>query len=562
MTPLARRGPQRLLVGVLLLGAVLIGIQLNPYLGDYGDDAEFLILGQGLARGQGYAWVNSPDDPAHNRYPPGYPVALAGALAASGTRDAIFAAIVPAKIVTAALTLAAALPFWLVARRRLPALWALSATALFVCNPFVVRFAAQVMSDTPYLLLEFAALAWGDTLDGRRSPRRWAVFGLLLAGGAYFRSLGLATAAGALLWALVRSRRGGSIAVAAFVVAMAPWWVRDFTLAGGWRYLEEFGAAQYADPGAGTVGAGGIVARALDNGAFFLGKPAKYGIAGIAVAAAGTVVCCAGFWRLWLRRIGPAEWIVVPLVAAVLLWPIKTGRYLLPVIPLAGVYAIAGTLVLSRYVRPHPRHRTRVRVPGGSPASRHPLRGSPGGEEEPSLGEAGVRSGTAGARYPACCRPAPAGAFLRLAGAAVVVAFLVEVGVGVWTGGQNLRALAASATPDGFYRERPDWAHYLQAAQWLREHAGQDDVAMARRHFALYVYSGHFTEKYRYDTSDEEIAYLTAGTQRKFVVEDAFDVLRGDFGPLPGALRGRGGDLILRFETAAPAVRVWELVRP
>jgi hypothetical protein len=85
---------------------------------------------------------------------------------------------------------------------------------------------------------------------------------------------------------------------------------------------------------------------------------------------------------------------------------------------------------------------------------------------------------------------------------------------------------------------------------------------MSRRHFALYVYSGRTTDKYRFDVTEEEVAYLTAGTARKFVVEDAFDYLRGDFAPLPAALRARGGDLVLRFETVAPAVRVWELVRP
>ncbi|MGH2370305.1 MAG: hypothetical protein ACRDI2_19190, partial [Chloroflexota bacterium] len=116
--------------------------------------------------------------------------------------------------------------------------------------------------------------------------------------------------------------------------------------------------------------------------------------------------------------------------------------------------------------------------------------------------------------------------------------------------------------PARYYARRPEWGHYLAAAAWLRAHAGPTDVAMARRHFALYVYSGRFSDKYRFDTSEAELAYLLSGTARKFVVEDAFDELRGDFGPLPAALRARGGDLVLRFETAEPAVRVWELVRP
>src|SRR5919108_4968275 len=98
------------------VSALLLAAHLNPYLGDYGDDAEFLILGQGLARGQGYAWVNSPPPagawgpsgsegggpwPAHNRYPPGYPALLAAAMVVTSTHADAQTAIVPAKLVTA-----------------------------------------------------------------------------------------------------------------------------------------------------------------------------------------------------------------------------------------------------------------------------------------------------------------------------------------------------------------------------------------------------------------------------------------------------------------------------
>src|SRR5205823_11438826 len=128
----------------------------------------------------------------------------------------------------------------------------------------------------------------------------------------------------------------------------------------------------------------------------------------------------------------------------------------------------------------------------------------------------------------------------------------------------NLRALSGGTSPAAYYRARPDWAHYLAAAAWVRQNAGPDDLALTRRHFAFYVYSGHYTDKYRFDVSDEELDYLTHGfdgSTRRFVVEDAFEELRGDFEPLPAALRARGFDLRLRFESAPPVVRLWELVR-
>jgi hypothetical protein len=311
---------------------------------------------------------------------------------------------------------------------------------------------------------------------------------------------------------------------ATFAVLMLPWWVRDATLAGGWRYVEELVAAQYQDPGGGSAGPADFVTRAAGNALFVLGKPGAFGIAGFFVALLALVVVAAGYWRCLRNPGGAAEWAAVLLVLAVLIWPIRTGRYLLPVLPLACVYAVAGLRTFAAL-----------------------------------SGYAGRRAPDGSARR--IDRRLPA----AFAAAGMLGAAVFEAGYGVREAASNLRAVAAAGAGGGaagFYQTRPEWAHYLEAARWLDQNAGRDDVALARRHFALYVYSGRTTDKYRYDVSDDELAYLTSGTARKFVVEDAFDYLRGDFAPLPSTLRGRGGDLVLRFATAEPAVRVWELVRP
>ena len=529
------------------VSALLLAAHLNPYLGDYGDDAEFLILGQGLARGQGYAWVNSPPPagawgpsgsegggpwPAHNRYPPGYPALLAAAMVVTSTHADAQTAIVPAKLVTAATFLLSIGVLWPLARRRLPAPSAAAAVALYALNPFAIRFATQVMSDAPFILAALAALAWADRLAGVRGQGSgvregraenpalstqysglwdWIVLGVLLAAASYVRSVGVVLAGGVLLWAWWRTRRAGRTrwAVAAlttYAALMLPWWIRDATLAGGWRYLEELLAARYQSPAEGVAGPGDLVARAADNALFVLDKPGVYGAAGFAAAGAAALAVGLGYWRAVRQAGGAAEWAAVLLILAVLIWPIKSGRYLLPVLPLVGIYFIGGTPSLQgRRAWP------RVVAAGG-----------------------------------------------------VLAVVLFEAAYSARDAAGNLRALAAAGGGGaaGYYQDRPEWAHYLQAADWLRGNAGRDDVALARRHFALYVYSGRHTDKYRFDVTEDELAYLLAGTARKFVVEDAFDYLRGDFAPLPAALRARGGDLVLRFQTAEPAVRVWELVRP
>jgi hypothetical protein len=558
-------------VGAVCIAAVLLVMQLNPYLGDYGDDAEFLILGQGLARGDGYAWINSPEHPAHNRYPPGYPVYLSAVMLITGTQASAIDAVVPAKIATALTLLLALPPLWLLARRRLPVAWAAAAVALFALNPFALRFAAQVMSDVPYLPIGFAALALADWLADRETrkadrlrPGRihavsatstlvrawlgWVALGVLLAVGAYVRSVGMAAAAGVTLWILWglrgrpwREARVRLLAPTVFVALMLPWWLRDAMLSGGWRYLEELLAARYADPGAGIVGGSDVLQRALGNAGFYVGKPADFGVLGVVAALLAAALIAGGYAAVARRGAGAAEWAVVLFAAAVLVWPIRTGRYLLPVIPLAGVYAIAGALAAGRALSARwTSSAATPEIAAGAPA--------PAGTD-------GRRNGYRRVVWPHLWWTRALSGGLLLFGTA-------EIAVAGRDAAANVRLVSSAGGPAGYYRDRPDWAHYLQAAAWLRGQTSPDDIAMARRHFALYVYSGRSTEKYRFDTSEEELAYLLSGMARKFVVDDAFDVLRGDFAPLIGALRARGGDLLLRFETREPAVRVWELVRP
>jgi hypothetical protein len=327
----------------------------------------------------------------------------------------------------------------------------------------------------------------------------WVILGVLLALGAYVRSVGLAAGAGVLAWAWWRAwrRRGrrrpawadALAATGAFGLLLLPWWVRDASLSGGWRYLEELLAAQYQVPTNGTVSSGDLLLRALGNVAFLAGKPGVFGAAGLLIGALAGAVLVLGYVRVLGRVGGAAEWAAVALLIAVLFWPIRTGRYLLPIIPLLGIYAIAGALVLARW-----RPRRWRRAPG---------------------------------------HLAP-----RVVAAGVLLFALLE---GAYAGREamgNARAMRSGGGPAGYYAARPEWARYLEAAAWLGDNAGPGDVALARRHFALYVYSGHFADKYRFDTTPDELDYLFSGTARKYVVEDAFDVLRGDFGPPSG---GRAG---------------------
>ena len=65
-------------------------------------------------------------------------------------------------------------------------------------------------------------------------------------------------------------------------------------------------------------------------------------------------------------------------------------------------------------------------------------------------------------------------------------------------------------------------------------------MALGRRHFLLYVMSGRYADKYRFETTPEELDYLFSGTRRKLVVEDAFSELRATSPPSTPPCGGGG----------------------
>ena len=158
----------RLVLAFLICLGVLLGaLQLHPHLGLFNDDAEYLVIGDALASGQGYTWANDPLQPPHNKYPPGYPLAVAGVLLLTGHADDAYGGIIPAKLLTLLAFAGALVLLWLLLSRtqREPGFEPLLAVGLFAVNPFVLEYAVQIMSELPYTLLSLLAL-WAATRYG------------------------------------------------------------------------------------------------------------------------------------------------------------------------------------------------------------------------------------------------------------------------------------------------------------------------------------------------------------------------------------------------------------
>lgn len=565
----------RLIIALfILLGVVLGALQLHPHLGVFNDDAEYLVLGDALASGQGYTWANDPLEPPHNKYPPGYPLAVAGVLLATGNADDAYGGIIPVKLLTLLAFTGALVVLWLLLGRtqREPGLEPLLAVGLLAVNPFVLEYAVQIMSELPYTLLSLLALyvAARSGLDGRatsgllpslfghaRPPRHsressppqgarnpsheedakadsanlnspetvlasaqatpnWGQVALLavLATLCYYvRGPGVTIAVSLALWLLVhRQFRGAAVIGGVSAALIGVWQVRNAIVLPVNIYAYQFFLKEQEDPLAGTIGFTDFLARIASNAEHYvlagfldIDRPGLSLIVG-AIAAAGWLVAALG-WGAQIRRnfslVAVYTFIYLGLI---IIWPYASGRFLIPVLPFVGYFGLLGGRLLLKRV----------------------------------FGE-------------------PAAQGILLAGASALMLALVLVNAALIR--TNLERW--SADPAQYYSYDPPWSSYLQTAQWLGVNLAPADIVMARRHFAMYVYSGRLTAKYRYDTDDYEMGYLLSGTETKYVVEDAFAGARGDFSQLPPALEAREGGLDLVYATTRdPPVRVWHLLRP
>ena len=593
--------PRLIIAFLTLLGLVLGALQLHPHLGVFNDDAEYLVLGDALASGQGYTWANDPLQPPHNKYPPGYPLAVAGVVALTGSADDVYDGIIPVKLLTLLAFAGALILLWLLLSRlqREPGIEPLLAVGLFAVNPFVLEYAVQIMSELPYTFVSLLTLlvaaryvgvsghslaklvprpirhslakldprpiryslarlvprpirhslakldprpnrhsresgnpssGAGDSAEtlnqevpvgspaeqGGASSLSWQrllVLALLAALCYYLRGVGATVAVSLVLWLLLHRQLRGAIVVGGVsVVLIGLWQVRNAIALPVNIYSYQFFLKDQEDYYAGTIGLADLLARIASNvehyvlaGFLDVNRP---GLSVMVAAAAGCGWLIAAFgWGVQLRRqISLVAVYTFVYLGVILVWPYASGRFLIPVIPFLGYYGLFGGRVLVERVF--------------------------------------------SARFTQFALGVGVTALICLLVVANVT--LIRTNLDRW-----------SADPAEYYRFDPQWSTYLQSAAWLRENIGENDVIMARRHFAMYVYSGRLTAKYRYDTDDYEMGYLLSGTATKFVVEDAFAGARGDFSQLPPALAARNGSLKLVHATPRePPVRVWRLIRP
>jgi len=184
-----------------------------------GDSAQYLLLSESLARGEGYSVGGLP----HTYFPPGFPALLAG-LRLLGVTEVVWL-----NLVMIVLHLLALWCGYLLLRRMTTPQNALLALVLAACSYPVFKGGAAILSDAPFaLLILFGLYGYRRACDD--GSRLMELGTLSLAAACWFRVVGypLAAAAGIALLvqcpALRRRRAFGNAAVLGVAVAAAAFW--------------------------------------------------------------------------------------------------------------------------------------------------------------------------------------------------------------------------------------------------------------------------------------------------------------------------------------------------
>ena len=394
-----KRTRSGLLLGILILLSVQFVLSARVFLPvphNGGDNAGYIALAYSILHRGEYVEIWDPQEPAHTKYPPVFPLLLAGAMAL-GVKGWV-----GLKTIPFASTLLAGLFTYLWARGRGGDVFGLSVALLLALSDGVLYYSHWILSDPTFLALTMGALWAMEKAAGKgdeKGEKTWMALGFAMVLLAYFtRSAGLplvvATLLGLAIWK--RWRYLATFAVV-FLVPAGLWWLRA-RLGGGSEYAAEFWLVDPYRPEMGRLGPGTFLLRIWENLAAYSTDLIPEGIVGgagrlLPLLGLALVILALVGWARSLRKEAKVAELFFPLYAGLmLLWPqVWSGdRFALPLIPLllffsgkalvdllarASPYLRAGILGLAFLLVAVPAGRDWVRESGTSRACREVAEG-------------------------------------------------------------------------------------------------------------------------------------------------------------------------------------------
>jgi hypothetical protein len=310
--------------------------------GAFNDDGVYVLLGRSIARGTGYRLSYLVGAPVAVKFPPGLPALLAIPWAIGGTLGAVRATVDILNPLTCGV--AAALVWWIGRRHLALSRFPLSVAAI---GPFLLEQSIQYYSiplAEPYFMLGWAgAVALAATVTSASGA---AALGLLLAASTLFRSAGIVLIPACLVALALRRVPWRVVAVsAAFALIPLITWsaVHARLMAEGPLSSSPDEVSYWSLIPFGSVQLPRYVLHVLWNNASVyllelggtLAGPAVLG--NLLVFGWLVAVAVGGIWS-W-RRAPVVALTVAASLMVVMVWPFAQDRFLLPVIPFAGLLA-------------------------------------------------------------------------------------------------------------------------------------------------------------------------------------------------------------------------------
>ncbi len=448
-----------LAVTACIVAAIFAILAFDPLPSTIGDNAEFMILGKALAGGYGYRYINHPQLRPATKYPPGFPIMLAGWIKLFSEKIVAMKALI---VITFALSI---LVSFFIANLFLERKMALVATLSIATSWVVVSYSYQILSDVPYTLFSLAGLLFLLRADDSLK----ALIGGGLSIWAYLvRTVGASLVITGIILLVLRKRKKEAIVVlACFVAITALWAWRNYILTGeGSRYVRLLLEAQPMNPSAGHVTFGSLARRVWinlrDYVSIFLPAnllptlvvgSAKGGgpitrFVGLLIMA-GVVV-----GMVSLRRKARCIVAYVLLYFGVyLVWPEiwRTERFMLPIAPLIAIFFFSGLKRILGYF-----------------------------------------------------------AVKRRIVTAVCIVLVIS----------NFISLVGFMKRETGYP--PGWYNYLQIALWVRENTPEDSLVICRKPFLFYVFSYRKTIGYPYTRDHEAMRNFLSEIAPDYIVIDNF----------------------------------------
>ncbi len=351
---------EAIIVAVGLVFAYLI-VRMSSIvaIGAFNDDAIYISVGKALAEHEGYRSIYAVGAPVHMKYPPGLPVLYAVFWRLGGTLGAV--EVLATSLALLVNGVAAAL-IWYIGRVRLGLSPILA--LLFAISPFLLECSIQYLNlavSEPYFILGWAAaLVLGYRLEG--ASRGWrqlalaAGLGALVAGTTLIRWQAITLFVAftvALTIRRIDRRAIGAFAVSALMPLLL-WGLAHRGLVARGPVSSQPDEAAYLDwiPWTDPAALLGFVGSAVSSnwvsywriGPLNLSQPWLVG----AVLAAIFVLLSLSGGLVLLRKHPALTLSVAANTVLVLCWPFAQDRFLVPILPFAGLLVASAIIRLTR----------------------------------------------------------------------------------------------------------------------------------------------------------------------------------------------------------------------